>query len=95
MGLPPLASGPHGTDALRPLLDTVLDALRTGTAARGGPLPPGGPDAVAARVADAAGDILPDRGEPDALRVLVTALAEGAADPAEGAEAKPKARRTR
>ncbi|NEB61643.1 aspartate aminotransferase family protein, partial [Streptomyces diastaticus] len=51
MGLPPLASGPHGTDALRPLLDTVLDALRAGTAARGGPLPPGGPDAVAARVA--------------------------------------------
>ncbi|MFE9179018.1 pyridoxal phosphate-dependent decarboxylase family protein [Streptomyces sp. NPDC007126] len=82
MGLPPLASGPHGTDALRPLLDTVLDALRTGTAARGGPLPASGPDAVAARVADAAGDILPDRGDPDALRVLVTALAEGAADPA-------------
>ncbi|MFF6864190.1 MULTISPECIES: pyridoxal phosphate-dependent decarboxylase family protein [Streptomyces] len=82
MGLPPLASGPHGTDALRPLLDTVLDALRAGTAARGGPLPPGGPDAVAARVADAAGDILPDRGDPEALRVLVTALAEGAADPA-------------
>ncbi|WP_328559899.1 pyridoxal phosphate-dependent decarboxylase family protein [Streptomyces coelicoflavus] len=82
MGMPPLASGPHGTDALRPLLDTVLDALHAGTAARGGPLPPGGPDTVAARVADAAGDILPDRGDPDALRVLVTALAEGAADPA-------------
>ncbi|WP_399883896.1 pyridoxal phosphate-dependent decarboxylase family protein [Streptomyces sp. BBFR51] len=82
MGLPPLASGPHGSDALRPLLDTVLDALRTGTAARGGPLPPGGPGAVAARVAAAAGEILPDRGDPEALRVLVTALAEGAADPA-------------
>ncbi|MGW8061189.1 pyridoxal phosphate-dependent decarboxylase family protein [Streptomyces ziwulingensis] len=82
MGLPPLASGPHGPDALRPLLDTVLEALRTGTAARGGPLPAGGPDAVAARVADAAGEILPDRGDPDALRALVTALAEGAADPA-------------
>ncbi|MEU7403983.1 MULTISPECIES: pyridoxal phosphate-dependent decarboxylase family protein [unclassified Streptomyces] len=82
MGLPPLASGPHGTDALRPLLDTVLDALRTGTAARRGPLPAGGPDTVAARVAAAAGDILPDRGDPDALRALVTALAEGAADPA-------------
>ncbi|MBX4176101.1 hypothetical protein [Streptomyces geysiriensis] len=40
MGRPPLASGPHGPDALRPLLDTVLDALRTGTAARGGPCPP-------------------------------------------------------
>ncbi len=82
MGLPPLASGPYGADALRPLLDTVLDALCAGTAARGGPLPAGGPDAVAARVADAAGPVLPERGDPEALRVLVTALAEGAADPA-------------
>lgn len=82
MALPPLASGPHGPDALRPLLDTVLDALRTGAATRGGPLPAGGPDTVAARVADATGEILPDLGEPEALRVLVTALAEGAADPA-------------
>ncbi|MDT0610803.1 pyridoxal phosphate-dependent decarboxylase family protein [Streptomyces lancefieldiae] len=83
MGMPPLASGPHGPDSLPPLLDTVLDALRTGTAARGGgPLPAGGPDAVAARTADAAGEILPDRSDPDALRVLVTALAAGAADPA-------------
>ncbi|MGW7282918.1 pyridoxal phosphate-dependent decarboxylase family protein [Streptomyces sp. NPDC054844] len=82
MGLPPLASGPHGPDALRPLLDTVLDALRTGTATRAGPLPAGGPDAVTARVAEAAGEILPRLGEPEALRVLVTALAEGAADPA-------------
>ncbi|MCU8594048.1 aspartate aminotransferase family protein, partial [Streptomyces sp. A13(2022)] len=65
MGIPPLASGPHGTDALRPLLDTVLDALRTGTAARGGPLPPGGPRAVAARVADAVGEILPGHGDPE------------------------------
>ncbi|MFC8568198.1 pyridoxal phosphate-dependent decarboxylase family protein [Streptomyces sp. NPDC057245] len=82
MGIPPLASGPQGTDALPALLDTVLDALRTGTAARRGPLPPGGPDTVGARVADAAGDILPRHGDPEALRVLVTALAEGAADPA-------------
>ncbi|MZG13639.1 aspartate aminotransferase family protein, partial [Streptomyces sp. SID5914] len=28
------------------------------------------------------GDILPERGDPEALRALVTALAEGAADPA-------------
>ncbi|MET9990343.1 aminotransferase class V-fold PLP-dependent enzyme [Streptomyces mutabilis] len=82
MGLPPLASGPHGPDTLRPLLDTVLDALRTGTAARGGPLPAGGPDAVTAKVTKAAGDLLPDHGDPDALHTLVTALAEGAADPA-------------
>ncbi|WP_077798750.1 aminotransferase class V-fold PLP-dependent enzyme [Streptomyces sp. JHA26] len=82
MGMPPLASGPHGPDALRPLCDTVLDALHAGTAARGGPLPAGGPDAVTAGIRDALGEILPDQGDPEALRVLVTALAEGAADPA-------------
>lgn len=83
MSTPPLASGPEGPHALRPLLDTVLDALREGTRARGGPLPSGGPDAVAARVRDVLGDVLPDEGEPDALHVLVRALAEGAADPAD------------
>ncbi|MFG3290100.1 pyridoxal phosphate-dependent decarboxylase family protein [Streptomyces sp. NPDC048179] len=83
MSTPPLASGPQGPDALRPLLDTVLDALREGGRARGGPLPAGGPEAVAERVADAVGDVLPDDGEPGALRALVAALAEGAADPAD------------
>ncbi|MEV1081760.1 aminotransferase class V-fold PLP-dependent enzyme [Streptomyces sp. NPDC050211] len=78
----PLASGPEGRHALRPLLDTVLDALHAGERARGGPLPAGGPEAVAARVRDAVGDVLPDEGDPDALRALVHALAEGAADPA-------------
>ncbi|MFI2409526.1 pyridoxal phosphate-dependent decarboxylase family protein [Streptomyces sp. NPDC018947] len=82
MGMPPLASGPHGPDALRPLCDTVLDALRAGAAARGGPLPAGGPGTVTARIRDALGDVLPDHGDADALRTLVTALAEGAADPA-------------
>ncbi|MFI9758458.1 pyridoxal phosphate-dependent decarboxylase family protein [Streptomyces sp. NPDC051963] len=77
-----LASEPEGPHALRPLLDTVLDALRDGGRARGGPLPAGGPEAVAARVRDAVGDVLPDEGDPDALRALVHALAEGAADPA-------------
>ncbi|MEU7423873.1 aminotransferase class V-fold PLP-dependent enzyme [Streptomyces sp. NPDC040750] len=80
---PPLASGPDGPDALRPLLRTVLDALATGGRARGGPLPAGGPEAVAARVADAVGEVLPDHGDPAALRTLVHALAEGAADPAD------------
>jgi L-2,4-diaminobutyrate decarboxylase len=80
---PPLASGPHGPTALRPLLDTVLDALTTGTRARGGPLPGGGPQAVTARVTAALADVLPDHGDPDALRALVHALAEGAADPAD------------
>jgi L-2,4-diaminobutyrate decarboxylase len=79
----PLASGPEGPDALRPLLNTVLDALNTGRRARGGPFPTGGPDAVAARMRDAVGDVLPDDGDPDALRTLVHALAEGAADPAD------------
>lgn len=79
----PLASGPEGPGALRPLLDTVLDALGEGRRARGGPLPAGGPDAVAARLADAVDDVLPDDGEPDALHTLVRALAEGAADPAD------------
>ncbi|WP_369222129.1 aspartate aminotransferase family protein [Streptomyces sp. R39] len=83
MSTPSLASGPLGPDALRPLLDTVLAALSEGGRARGGPLPAGGPEAVAERVADAVGDVLPDDGDPDALRTLVTALAEGAADPAD------------
>src|SRR5689334_1955747 len=79
----PLASGAEGPDALRPLLDTVLDALGTGRRARGGPFPAGGPDAVAARLRDAVGDVLPEDGDPTALRTLVHALAEGAADPAD------------
>ncbi|MCS0603926.1 aminotransferase class V-fold PLP-dependent enzyme [Streptomyces sp. LP11] len=80
---PPLASGPEGPAALRPLLDTVLDALAAGTRARRGPLPAGGPEEVAARLALATGDILPATGDPDALRILVHALAAGAADPAD------------
>ncbi|MFJ5777224.1 pyridoxal phosphate-dependent decarboxylase family protein [Streptomyces sp. NPDC093094] len=83
MSTPPLASGPHGTEALRPLLGTVLDALDTGRAARGGPLPAGGPRTVARRLRSAVGDVLPEHGDPHALRTLVHALAEGAADPAD------------
>lgn len=81
----PLAGGRHGADALRPLLHTVLDALRTGAEERGGPLPAGGPDAVAARVTAALGDVLPDHGTGDheALRTLVHTLTAGAADPAD------------
>ncbi len=78
MSTPSLASGPQGPHALRPL----LHALHDGTRARGSPLPAGGPAAVAARVRDAVGDVLPDEGDPDALRRLVHTLAEGAADPA-------------
>ncbi|MGV9885621.1 pyridoxal phosphate-dependent decarboxylase family protein [Streptomyces sp. NPDC003395] len=82
MSTPPLASGPEGPGALRPLLDTVLDALHDGTRARGGPLPAGGPGQVAARLREAVADVLPEDGDPGALRALVTALAAGAADPA-------------
>ncbi|WP_354383364.1 pyridoxal-dependent decarboxylase [Streptomyces sp. PvR034] len=83
--MPPLAGGSGAADALRPLLDTVLGALTTGAAARGGPLPAGGPDAVTARVRAALGDVLPARGHGDheALRTLVHTLAAGAADPAD------------
>ncbi|NGO15615.1 aspartate aminotransferase family protein, partial [Streptomyces sp. HC44] len=79
----PLASGPQGPTTLRPLLTTVLDALRTGAAARGGPLPAGGPAAVAARIRAAVGETLPQQGDADALRTLVHAFAAGAADPAD------------
>ncbi|MFJ3621365.1 pyridoxal phosphate-dependent decarboxylase family protein [Streptomyces iakyrus] len=82
MSTPPLASGPDGPQALRPLLRTVLDALDTGARARGGPLPAGGPEQVAARLRDAVGDVLPDRGDPHALRALIDAFARTAADPA-------------
>ncbi|GGN69189.1 amino acid decarboxylase [Streptomyces albiflavescens] len=83
MSTQPLASGPETPGALRPLLDTVLDALQQGGTARGGPLPAGGPEAVARRVRDAVGDVLPRQGSEDALHILVRALAEGAADPAD------------
>ncbi|MFG3344768.1 pyridoxal phosphate-dependent decarboxylase family protein [Streptomyces sp. NPDC048018] len=81
----PLAGGAPGPDALRPLLDTALDALRAGAEERGGPLPAGGPEAVAQRLRDVlAGPALTETGTgPDeALRTLVHALAAGAADPA-------------
>ncbi|MGW7301802.1 pyridoxal phosphate-dependent decarboxylase family protein [Streptomyces sp. NPDC054829] len=67
--------------ALGPLLATVLDALTTGTRARGGPLPAGGPEAVAARLREAAGTILPEKGDANALHTLTRALTEGSADP--------------
>ncbi|MFI6806000.1 pyridoxal phosphate-dependent decarboxylase family protein [Streptomyces luteogriseus] len=82
MSTPPLASGHEGPHALRPLLDTVLEALDTGARTRGGPLPAGGPEAVAARIRKAVGDVLPDHGDPHAVRTLVHAFAETAADPA-------------
>ncbi|MFF8274696.1 pyridoxal phosphate-dependent decarboxylase family protein [Streptomyces lateritius] len=82
---PPLAGGPSGPAALRPLLDTVLTALHDGAVTRGGPLPAGGPDAVAARLREALGEAIPDTGTgaDAALHTLVHTLAAGAADPAD------------
>ncbi|SDK10049.1 pyridoxal phosphate-dependent decarboxylase family protein [Streptomyces indicus] len=82
---PPLAGGATGPDALRPLLLTVLDALAEGAAARGGPLPDGGPEAVGQHVAKTVDHVLPAQGlgAEEALRTLVTLVASGAADPAD------------
>lgn len=80
-----LAGGTAGPPALRPLLDTVLTALSDGAAARCGPVPGGGPDAVTQLVHQRCTPVLPTRGTgpEEALRQLVGLLAEGAADPAD------------
>ncbi|MGI5351655.1 pyridoxal phosphate-dependent decarboxylase family protein [Streptomyces sp. CA-250714] len=80
-----LAGGAVGPAALRPLLGTVVGALSRGAVERGGPLPRGGPEAVAAQVREAVGAVLPEegRGAMEALDVLVGAVARGAADPAD------------
>lgn len=81
----PLAGGAPGPSQLRPLLDTVLDALSSGAQERGGPLPAGGPEAVAHRVREALGEVLPEDGGggAEALHTVVRVLAAGAADPAD------------
>ncbi|NGO68440.1 pyridoxal phosphate-dependent decarboxylase family protein [Streptomyces boncukensis] len=83
-----LAGGTAGPAALSALLSAALDALATGAAERGGPLPGGGPDGVAAdvrRTVGAAGRVLPERGTGprESLDALVRAVARGAADPAD------------
>ncbi|MEU6932149.1 aminotransferase class V-fold PLP-dependent enzyme [Streptomyces sp. 2RAF24] len=80
----PLAGGAPGPEQLRPLLDTVLDALRAGAEDRGGPLPAGGPRAVAHQVREALGEALPEGGTggAEALYAVVRAVTAGAADPA-------------
>ncbi len=82
-----LAGGVGGPDALEPLLGVVLGALRDGARRRNGPLPAGGPDAVARDLAPllAPRTLLPDTGDPQALRLLTEALAATAADPADPA----------
>ncbi|MBY8887380.1 aspartate aminotransferase family protein [Streptomyces sp. PTM05] len=84
-GLPALAGGADGAQALGPLLDTVLAALADGATARRGPLPPGGPDRVADRLRHTVPPGIPALGtDPhEALRTVVRAVTEGAADPAD------------
>ncbi|MET8062013.1 pyridoxal phosphate-dependent decarboxylase family protein [Streptomyces microflavus] len=82
-----LAGGVHGPGHLRALTAVVLDTLETAARTRGGPLPAGGPDAVARRTTVLAAPVLPEEGigAEAALADLVRAVAEGAADPADPA----------
>ncbi|MEV0490423.1 pyridoxal phosphate-dependent decarboxylase family protein [Streptomyces atratus] len=84
MPTPPLAGGTTGPAALRPLLDTVLTALHDGAQQRHGPLPAGGPQTVTDHIHHATHPLIPDHGTGPhhALRTLITALTQGAADPA-------------
>ncbi|WNI15070.1 pyridoxal phosphate-dependent decarboxylase family protein [Actinacidiphila sp. ITFR-21] len=85
MPMPALAGGRHGAQELRPLVEVVLSALAEGARSRGGVVPAGGPEAVAASVKETLGEALPrdGRGEREALYTLVRLLAAGAVDPAE------------
>ncbi|KRV49335.1 amino acid decarboxylase [Wenjunlia vitaminophila] len=82
-----LAATPAGIEELRRLGAVTLDALAAGAAARGGPLPPGGPAAVARRVRRRCAPVLPDHGvgAEAALSTLVRTVTEGSADPADPA----------
>jgi len=81
-----LAGGPGGNDRLAALVAVVLTSISHGTSARRGPLPSGGPHAVADAVREALGDeVLPvvGIGAVTALAELTRTLAYGAADPAD------------
>ncbi|MGW7413676.1 pyridoxal-dependent decarboxylase [Streptomyces sp. NPDC054863] len=80
-----VAGGTQGPVILRQLTGVVLDALAQGAVLRGGPLPAGGPAAVAAAARAACSPVLPERGTgaEEALRTVVRAVARGAADPAD------------
>ncbi|MDX3501773.1 aminotransferase class V-fold PLP-dependent enzyme [Streptomyces sp. ATCC51928] len=82
-----LAGGADGPGRLRDLTTIVLDALEDAPRARGGPLPAGGPGAVALSTRALCSPVLPAEGVgPEAaLADVVRAVAEGAADPADPA----------
>lgn len=84
---PALAGSPEGLAALRGLVDTVLDAVAAGTAARSGPVPATTPAHLAAEVAAVLGDAAPadGRGAAEALDTLTRLLARGCTDPVHAA----------
>ncbi|WP_409181870.1 pyridoxal phosphate-dependent decarboxylase family protein [Amycolatopsis sp. VS8301801F10] len=82
-----LAGGPGGADRLVQLLPAALRGMAAGAAERGGPVPAGGPAAVAAALArtPSAGLARDGVGAEHALEELSALLAAGSADPADPA----------
>ncbi|MFC5722224.1 pyridoxal phosphate-dependent decarboxylase family protein [Streptomyces gamaensis] len=82
---PDAVADPAQPHALRRLTEIALDALAEGAAARGGPLPAGGPEQVAERTRALCSPVLPEEGlgAEDALYGVARAAAEGAADPSD------------
>lgn len=81
-----LVGGSGGADRLARLLPAALRGMAAGTAERGGPVPAGGPAAVAAAlVQSAAGLPRHGVGAEQALEELSALLAAGSADPADPA----------
>ncbi|GAA1020904.1 MULTISPECIES: pyridoxal phosphate-dependent decarboxylase family protein [Amycolatopsis] len=82
-----LAGGFGGADRLAQLLPAALRGMAAGTAERGGPVPVGGPAAVAAALArgQSSGLARHGVGAEQALEELSALLAAGSADPADPA----------
>jgi L-2,4-diaminobutyrate decarboxylase len=82
---PALAGGPAGAARVRALADAAMTVVAESAAARPGPIPAGGPAAVAASVtaALAPAGVLPDHGvgEERALAELARVLTAGSVDP--------------
>ncbi|WP_274563390.1 pyridoxal phosphate-dependent decarboxylase family protein [Streptomyces spiramyceticus] len=74
-----LSGGAGGPDALEPLVLAVLAALAKGAVRRGGPVPAGTPEELAAEVAR----VFAEADGDDALHRLTELLAHGSADPAD------------
>ncbi|GAB3445096.1 pyridoxal phosphate-dependent decarboxylase family protein [Actinophytocola sediminis] len=81
-----LAGGAAGAQRVRQLVGVALDAVAEASAARTGPIPAGGPPAVASALADALGSagVLPEHGvgSVTALGELTRLLTAGSVDPA-------------